>query len=81
MRELERLLGDLGRCYVVLGNHDFADSRDPFSQRVDADDLAGLEGVTLLTDESVVVDIRGIESRSWASIHARTRVGRLALMR
>ena len=59
MGELERLLGDLGRCYVVLGNHDFADSRDPFSQRVDADDLAGLDGATLLTDESVVVDLRG----------------------
>ena len=59
MRELEGLLLDVGRCYVVFGNHDFADSRDPFSQHIDADDLAGLEGVTLLTDESVVVDVRG----------------------
>jgi uncharacterized protein len=78
MRELERLLGDLGRCYVVLGNHDFADSRDPFSQRVDADDLAGLEGVTLLTDESVVVDVRGtrvqivgVDPRTYARREAR----------
>jgi predicted MPP superfamily phosphohydrolase len=60
MRDLERVLRDLGRCYVVLGNHDFADSRDPFSQRVDADALAGLEGVTLLTDESITVDVRGV---------------------
>src|SRR4029453_18379001 len=26
---LERLLAQLGTSYVVLGNHDFADSRDP----------------------------------------------------
>jgi len=60
MRDLERLLRDLGRCYVVLGNHDFADSRDPFSERVDTDELAELEGVTLLTDESITVDLRGM---------------------
>jgi predicted MPP superfamily phosphohydrolase len=59
MGDLERLLRDLGRCYVVLGNHDFADSRDPFSQRVDPDSLGELEGVVLLTDESIVVDLRG----------------------
>jgi uncharacterized protein len=59
MSDLERLLRALGRCYVVLGNHDFADSRDPFSQRVDPDALAELEGVVLLTDESIVVDVRG----------------------
>ena len=40
MRELERLLADLPPSYVVLGNHDFADSRDPFSQRVDPDAIA-----------------------------------------
>jgi predicted MPP superfamily phosphohydrolase len=78
MRELQQLLVDLGRCYVVLGNHDFADSRDPFSQRIDADDLAGLEGVTLLTDESVVVDVRGtrvqivgVDPRTYARRKAR----------
>jgi predicted MPP superfamily phosphohydrolase len=59
MRELERLLAELGRCFVVLGNHDFADSRDPFSQRVDPDGLAGVPGFTLLTDESIIVDLRG----------------------
>ena len=78
MGDLERLLRDLGRCYVVLGNHDFADSRDPFSQRVDADALAGLEGVVLLTDQSVAVDLRGsrvqivgVDPRSYASREAK----------
>jgi uncharacterized protein len=79
MRELERLLGDLGRCYVVLGNHDFADSRDPFSQRVDADDLAGLDGATLLTDESVVVDLRGARVQI-VGVDPRTYARREALL-
>lgn len=59
VRDLERVLGDLGRCYVVLGNHDFADSRDPFSQRVDPQAIGGLENVPLLGDESVEVELRG----------------------
>jgi predicted MPP superfamily phosphohydrolase len=58
-RELERLLRDLGRCYVVLGNHDFADSRDPFSQRVDPAAIRALEKVALLRDEAVDVELRG----------------------
>jgi predicted MPP superfamily phosphohydrolase len=56
---LERLLGRLGTCFVVLGNHDFADSRDPFSQRVDPAAIAAVDGVTLLGDESVEVELRG----------------------
>jgi predicted MPP superfamily phosphohydrolase len=59
MRDLEQVLRALGRCYVVLGNHDFAHSRDPFSQRVDVDELAELDDVTLLSDESIVVTLRG----------------------
>lgn len=59
MGELERLLAGLGPCFVVLGNHDFADSRDPFSQRVDPDAIGELENVTLLGDESVEVELRG----------------------
>ena len=50
---LERLLGELGPCYVVLGNHDYADSRDPFSQRIDPAAIDALDGVVLLGDESV----------------------------
>jgi predicted MPP superfamily phosphohydrolase len=57
--ELERLLGELGHAYVVLGNHDFADSRDPFSERIDRAALEGIETITLLADESVTVPVRG----------------------
>src|SRR3990170_2386628 len=59
MRELERLLADVDRCYVVLGNHDFADSRDPFSQRIDPTAIDALEGVTLLAEEAVELELRG----------------------
>ncbi len=37
----------LGTCYVVLGNHDFADSRDPLSQRIDPESLEGIDGPPL----------------------------------
>ncbi len=74
MRDLERLLADLGPCYVVLGNHDFADSRDPFSQRVDPEAIAALEEVTMLGDEAVEVSLRGrrvqivgVDPRSYAA--------------
>lgn len=73
MRALEQLLAEVERCYVVLGNHDFADSRDPFSQRVDPAAIGALAGVTLLTDEGVelvlrgkLVQIVGVDPRSYA---------------
>jgi uncharacterized protein len=56
---LERLLMQLGTCYVVLGNHDFADSRDPLSQRIDGQALEGIDGIEVLTDESITVEVRG----------------------
>jgi len=59
LRALERLLRELGPSFVVLGNHDFANSRDPFSQRVDPEVIEALEGVTLLGDESVTTELRG----------------------
>jgi hypothetical protein len=59
MPELEERLRAIGRCYVVLGNHDFADSRDPFSQRVDPSAIAALENVMLLGDDAVEVELRG----------------------
>ena len=59
MGELERLLRDLGRCYVVLGNHDFAHSRDPFSQHVDPAAIEALPEVVLLGDAAVEVELRG----------------------
>jgi predicted MPP superfamily phosphohydrolase len=78
MRELERLLARLGPCFVVLGNHDFADSPDPFSQRIDREAVERIEGPTLLTDESITVDLRGrqvqivgVDPRSYARREAR----------
>jgi predicted MPP superfamily phosphohydrolase len=59
MALLERLLSELGHCFVVLGNHDLADSRDPFSQRVDPAAIAGIAGVTVLEDEAVEIELRG----------------------
>ena len=66
---LRSLLEQLGHPYVVLGNHDIAVSRDPFSQAVELD---ALEHGVLLSDESVVVELRGrqlelagVDPRSW----------------
>ena len=56
---LRELLGRLGGSFVVLGNHDFADSRDPFSQRIDPAVFDELEGVTVLGDEAIEVELRG----------------------
>jgi predicted MPP superfamily phosphohydrolase len=73
MGDLERALEDLAPCYVVLGNHDFADSRDPFSQRVDPEALARIDGATLLSDSSSTVTRRerriqlvGVDPRAYA---------------
>jgi predicted MPP superfamily phosphohydrolase len=56
---LRRFLERLDRSYVVLGNHDFADSRDPFSQRIETSVFAELPGVTVLGDDDVSVELRG----------------------
>jgi uncharacterized protein len=71
---LRELLGRLGGSYVVLGNHDFADSRDPFSQHIDPAMFEQLEGVTLLRDSAVEVEVRGrrvqlvgVEPGDWAN--------------
>jgi predicted MPP superfamily phosphohydrolase len=69
-RRLNELLGQLGQePYVVLGNHDFAISRDPFSEPVQ---LGKLEHGKLLTDTAVEVELRGkrvelagVDPRSW----------------
>lgn len=54
--ELRRLLGRLENCFVVLGNHDFAVSRDPFSR---PSAVRELEPATLLFDEARSVQIAG----------------------
>jgi len=57
---LGQLLRELAPCCVVLGNHDFADSRDPFSQRIDPSVFSEPEGVTVLADEAVELELRGV---------------------
>jgi predicted MPP superfamily phosphohydrolase len=66
---LLELLQRLDHPYVVLGNHDFALSRDPFSKPVD---LLRLDHGKLLVDESVEVELRGlrvelagVDPRAW----------------
>src|SRR5947208_7928198 len=51
---LRELVSRLGHPYVVLGNHDLAESRDPFSQAVE---LGALEDATLLSDATATVEL------------------------
>jgi uncharacterized protein len=53
---LRALLAGLDRPFVVLGNHDVAVTRDPFSR---AAELRDLEQARLLQDESEVLTLRG----------------------
>jgi predicted MPP superfamily phosphohydrolase len=53
--KLRELLAQLPRCYAVLGNHDIAAARDPFSKGQPVD---GLRGATLLNDEAWAVRVR-----------------------
>jgi len=62
---LHELLDRLDHPYVVLGNHDLALSRDPFSKPVR---LGRLDNGTLLFDQSVRVgeiEIAGVDPRTW----------------
>ncbi len=54
---LRQLLTVLGRPYVVLGNHDVAVSRDPFSRAAELEDL---REAVLLRDEAADVELRGV---------------------
>lgn len=81
---LRELVARLPRCYAILGNHDFAISRDPAAR---ASVLRELETATLLSDEGVHIEIRGgrvyiagSDPRS-AFVRGRTRVGELAVGR
>jgi uncharacterized protein len=53
---LRELLGRLDRPFVVLGNHDVAVTRDPFSR---AAELRDLEQARLLRDEAETLELRG----------------------
>jgi predicted MPP superfamily phosphohydrolase len=73
--QLRSLLARLPGCYAVLGNHDFALTRDPFSRPVELDELAP---ATLLADDSRTVELRGrtvqvvgVDPRSYRRRHAR----------
>ena len=54
---LRALLNRLDRPLVVLGNHDVAVTRDPFSRAAELEDL---ERATLLRDEEIAVVVRGV---------------------
>ena len=55
-RRLRALLALLDEPLVVLGNHDIAVTRDPFSR---AAELRDLERTRLLTDQAEILDLRG----------------------
>src|SRR4249919_345040 len=54
--ELRSMLARMPNCFAVLGNHDFALTRDPFSHPADVVDL---EPATLLTDDARTIELRG----------------------
>ena len=53
---LRELMHALPNAYAVLGNHDVAYSRDPFSRSAE---LTELEPARLLVDEAETIDVRG----------------------
>jgi predicted MPP superfamily phosphohydrolase len=72
---LRELLERLPNCYAVLGNHDYAVSKDPFSQEVRLDDL---RPARLLADDAETIELRGrkvlvvgVDPRSYRVGHAR----------
>jgi uncharacterized protein len=77
---LRELLARLPNVYAVLGNHDYAATKDPFSLPVE---LADLTPARLLADEAETVEIRGhrvqivgVDPRSYR--HGRAHPERLA---
>ena len=62
---LRELLAVLPHCYAVLGNHDVAAARDPFSK---AAAVRSLRGATLLSDEAWAIRVRG-QSVQIAGVH------------
>jgi len=54
--KLRELVARLPNAYAVLGNHDYAVSKDPFSRPVE---LEGLGAARLLADEAETVELRG----------------------
>ena len=54
--KLRELVGRLPNCFAVLGNHDYAVSKDPFSRPVKLEELGSAR---LLADEAATVEVRG----------------------
>jgi predicted MPP superfamily phosphohydrolase len=72
---LRQLLDRLPSCYAVVGNHDYAITKDPFAQRIELGDLAPAR---LLADDAETVELRGrrvqvvgVDPRSYRSGRAR----------
>ena len=70
---LRRLLTLFDRPFVVLGNHDIAFTRDPFSR---AAELHDLERARLLADEVEILTVRGEKVAVVGVSPATYRVGR-----
>lgn len=75
-QQLLVLLAKLPHPFVVLGNHDYALSRDPFSRPVE---LGRLEDGTVLFDSAVTVEERGrlvelagVDPRTWLEKRSST---------
>jgi uncharacterized protein len=74
-KRLRGLLDKLPACYAVLGNHDYAQTKDPFSQPAALDDLGT---ATLLSDDARTTELRGrrvqiagVDPRSYRAGRAR----------
>ena len=72
---LRELLDRLPNCYAVLGNHDYATTKDPFAQRVELEDLTPAR---LLIDDAETIELRGrkvqivgVDPRSYRRAQAR----------
>jgi uncharacterized protein len=72
---LRELVARLPSCYAVLGNHDYAITKDPFAQRVKLKELAPAR---LLIDEAETIELRGrkvqivgVEPRAYRAGRAR----------
>lgn len=69
---LRRALARLPGAFAVLGNHDFAITRDPFSE---VTKLGDFSPVTLLADSSRTIELRGRRIQI-AGLDARATYGR-----
>jgi uncharacterized protein len=57
LRRISTRLAAVAPTFAILGNHDFAISRDPFADRSHLTDLAP---VRLLSDEGETIELRGV---------------------